>query len=71
MVSYDPLWKLLIDKKMKKLDLCEAASIATSTLAKMGKNEYVALPILEKICLALHCRIEQVIEISPESGTEA
>lgn len=70
MISYDPLWKLLIDKKMKKLDLCKTAGIATSTLAKMGKNEYVALPILEKLCLALNCRIEQVIEITPAPGPE-
>lgn len=63
MISYDPLWKLLIDKKLKKLELCKAADISTATLAKMGKNEYVALPILEKICLALDCPIESVIEI--------
>jgi|GEM_PF-632992 len=63
MISYDPLWKLLIDKKLKKLELCKVADISTATLAKMGKDEYVALPILEKICLALDCPIESVIEI--------
>jgi DNA-binding Xre family transcriptional regulator len=63
MISYDPLWKLLIDKKIKKMELCNIAGISTATIAKMGKSEYVALPILEKICLALDCRIEDVIEI--------
>lgn len=63
MISYDPLWKLLIDKKLKKLELCKVADISTATLAKMGKDEYVALPILEKICLALNSPIESVIEI--------
>ena len=63
MISYDPLWKLLIDKKIKKMELCNIADISTATIAKMGKSEYVALPILEKICLTLGCRIEDVIEI--------
>lgn len=66
MVSYDPLWKLLIDKKMNRLDLCKVVGISTATLAKMGKNEYVALTVLEKICCSLNCRIEDVIEIKNE-----
>ncbi|MDO4618462.1 MAG: helix-turn-helix domain-containing protein [Clostridia bacterium] len=64
MVSYDPLWKLLIDKKMKRLDLCSEVGISTSTLAKMGKNEYIALAILDKICCSLQCNIEDVIAIT-------
>ncbi len=63
-VSFDPLWKLLIDKKMRKLDLCKEVGISTSTLAKMGKNKYVSLEVLEKICITLECRIEEVIEIT-------
>lgn len=66
MISYDPLWKLLIDKKLKKLELCKVADISTATLAKMGKGEYVALPILEKICIALDSRIEEVIKITKD-----
>lgn len=62
MISYDPLWKLLIDKKMKKLDLCHAVGISTSTLAKMGKNEYVALAVIDKICSALECQPKDIIE---------
>jgi len=68
MISYDPLWHLLIDRKMGKLELCKKTGIATSTLAKLGKNENVALSILEKICLALDCRIEQVVEIKKSAG---
>lgn len=64
MISYDPLWKLLIDKKMKKLDLCKVADISTSTLAKMGKGEYVALQVVERLCHALECKVEDVISIS-------
>lgn len=70
MISYDPLWHLLVDKKMGKLEMCHAAGIATSTLAKLGKNEHVALSVLERICLALDCRIEQVVEIKKEEGSK-
>ncbi len=54
-LSYDPLWKKLIDKKMNKLELAKLADFSTATLAKLGKNDYVALSVLEKICLALDC----------------
>lgn len=63
MINYDPLWHLLVDRKMGKLEMCRAAGIATSTLAKLGKNEYVSLNVIERICVALDCRIEQVIAI--------
>lgn len=66
MVSYDPLWKLLIDKKMNRMELCRHINISTATLAKMGKNEYIALKILDKICCELECNIEDVIEIVKE-----
>ncbi|ADY56941.1 hypothetical protein Sgly_2665 [Syntrophobotulus glycolicus DSM 8271] len=62
-LSYDPLWKKLIDKKMNKLELAKAAGFSTATLAKLSKNEYVALAVLEKICIALDCNIEDVVEI--------
>ncbi len=65
MVSFNPLWHTLLDKGMKKLELCEAADISTATLAKLGKNKNVNIEIVEKICLALNCRIEDVIEILP------
>ena len=67
MVSYDPLWKTLIDKKMKKLDLCGEVGISTSTLAKMGKNEFVSMESLMKICSTLNCNVGDIMDFLPES----
>jgi len=65
-VSYKKLWKLLIDKDMKKKDLREAAGISTASMAKLGKNENVNTEILVKICKALDCDIADIMEISQE-----
>ena len=65
-ISYNGLWKLLIDKGMKKLDLREAIGISTGTLAKMSKNEQVALSVLERICEALDCQIGDIVEYIPD-----
>lgn len=62
MISYNPLWKTLIDNNKKKLDLLEIADISRGTLAKMGKNEPVNLSVIDKICRYFRCRIEDVIE---------
>ena len=62
-ISYNRLWKLLIDRKMKRTDLVSGAGISTSALSKMGKDEPVSLEIIEKICKYLECNIEQVVEI--------
>ena len=62
-VSYKKLWKLLIDKDMKKKDLCEKAGISPASVTKMGRNGHVTTEILVKICAALDCRIEDIIEI--------
>jgi len=62
-VSYKNLWKLLIDKDMKKKDLREAAGISTSSMAKLGKNENVTTDVLVKICKALNCDISDIVEI--------
>jgi DNA-binding Xre family transcriptional regulator len=56
------LWKLLIDKDMKKKDLREAAGISTSSMAKLGKNENVTTDVLVKICKALNCDISDTVE---------
>lgn len=61
--SYNPLWKLLIDKGIKKTELRDMISMGTGTLAKLSKNEPVSMDIIEKICLVLDCRIEDVVEI--------
>ncbi|NLB80126.1 MAG: helix-turn-helix transcriptional regulator [Clostridiaceae bacterium] len=64
--SYAPLWKLLIDRNMKKTDLLSMAGIYSQTLANMGKNKPVSMDVLGKICLALDCRIEDIILFIPE-----
>lgn len=61
LVSYDKLWKLLIDKKMNRTDLKEAAGISFNVLAKMGRNEFVSMESLYKICTALNCDVEDVV----------
>ena len=61
-VSYSKLWKLLVDKRMNKSQLREAAGISTNAVAKLGRNEPVSLETLEKICSALNCNIEDVME---------
>ena len=63
MVSYDKLWKLLIDKHMSKTELRIRAGLTTSALAQLGKNEYVSLKTIEKICSVLDCDIADVVEL--------
>lgn len=63
-VSYNPLWKLLIDKGHKKTDLLELAGIGRGTLAKLSKNQEVSMTVLVKICNALNCELSDVAEIS-------
>lgn len=63
-VSYSKLFKLLIDKKMKKKDLMSAAKISPSTMAKLGKDEYVSVEVLVKVCHALSVDIGDIMEIT-------
>lgn len=69
-VSYSRLWKLLIDRGMNKSQLKDAAHISTNAVAKLGKSEYVSLDTLEKICVALDCRIEDVIEFTSSCSSK-
>lgn len=62
-VSYKRLWKLLIDKNMKKRDLQEAAKLSPSLMQKLNKDQSVTTTTLTRICTALNCRIEDIIEI--------
>ena len=62
-ISYNKLWKQLIDKKMTKTELRLAADISTTTLAKLGKDETVSMDVMLRICKVLECKIEDVIEI--------
>lgn len=63
-VSYDKLWKTLIDRKMKRTDLKEMAGISFIVLAKLGKNEFVSMESIYKICLALNCGVNDVMEFT-------
>lgn len=66
-VCYDKLWKLLIDKKMKKTDLIREAKISSNVLAKMGKEESVSLESIGKICSLFACNVDDILEFqSPE-----
>ena len=62
--SYNKLWKLMIDKKMNKTQLREAAKISTNAMAKIAKDESVPLETLEKICLVLNCTLDDIVELS-------
>jgi DNA-binding Xre family transcriptional regulator len=66
--SYKKLWHLLIDRGMKKRELCELAGISTSSLAKLGKGENVNTDTLIKICRALDCGIDDIMEIVPDDN---
>lgn len=62
-LSYKPLWHLLVEKKMNKEDLKRAANITSNIVSRMSKDTYVNLDSLEKICLALNCTLNDVVEI--------
>ena len=66
-VSYKKLWKLLIDKDIKKKDLIEKAKISPATVTKMGKNGHVTTEVLVKICTALDCQIDDIMEVVPHT----
>ena len=66
-VSYDRLWKLLIDKKMKRSDLKDTAGNSFNVLAKMGRDEFVSMESLMKICTTLNCNIGDIMDFLPES----
>lgn len=61
-ISYNKLWKLLIDRNMTKTQLRQQADIATSTLAKLSKNEQVSMEVLLKICQTLDCNFDDIME---------
>lgn len=63
-VSFKPLWKTLIDHDLKKGQLKEMAGIASSTISRMNRNEYVSLEVIEKICYALDCQVTDVLEFT-------
>lgn len=68
-ISYKPLWRLLLERDMTKVDLRKKTKIAPSTFTKMSNNEQVSLNILARICLELGCGFDDIVVISPKNGT--
>ena len=65
-ISYNKLWKMLIDKNMKKSDLKDQAGISSSSIAKLGKGENITTDVLLRICETLHCHVEDIMETVDE-----
>ena len=70
MVSYKPLWRLLVERDMSKCDLRKLAGLAPNTLTKMRKNEEVSMTVLNKICAALGVNYGDIVEYIPTENTE-
>lgn len=66
-ISYNRLWKLLIDKGIKKTELKALARVSTNVIAKLGKNEPVSMETLAKICTALDCDISDIVEMTKDT----
>ena len=64
-VTYKPLWKLLIDREMNRVDLREATGLSAATIAKLGRDENVTTGVLVRICQALDCQISDIVEVAP------
>ena len=69
-ISYNKLWKLLIDKKMKKKDLQHLSGVSSATITKLGRDENVNTEILQKICTVLNCNIGDIMEFVPNTDKE-
>ena len=65
-ISYNKLWKLLIDKNMKKSDLKEQANISSASIAKLGKGDNITTDVLLRICEAMDCHLEDILETLDE-----
>lgn len=65
-MNYNKLWKMLIDKNLMKKDLIEMAGITTNAMAKMGKGGDVSTQVLSKICNALDCKLEDIVELDSD-----
>lgn len=66
--SYKKLWKLLVDKEMSKGDLHKKSGLSSSTMTKLRKGEDVSMEALRKICIALNCNIEDIVEFVPDNS---
>lgn len=70
-ISYNKLWKLLIDRKMNKQDLKKATGVSSASIAKLGKGENITTDVLMKICKVLDCDITDIMEIVPDEEHSA
>lgn len=70
-VSYKKLWHILLDRDLKKKDLAEIAGVSTYTINKLNRNENVTIEVLAKICRALGCTIDEIVEVLEESDEGA
>lgn len=69
-ISYKKLFKLMIDRNMKKKELRELASIGNSTMSKLANDENITMEVIAKICYALDCKIDDIVDIVPEEEGE-
>lgn len=67
-INYNKLWKILIDKKMKRTDLIKQAKISSNVLARMGREQPVSLDSIEKICSYLDCKVDDILEFISEDN---
>lgn len=67
-ISYKPLWKLLIDKNLKRQDLRTMSGLSGATIAKLGRNENVTTSVLVRICQAMNCQLHEVVEVAQPPG---
>ena len=67
-ISYNKLFKLLIDKGLNKTEFAKEVGISTNTLAKLSRNEYVSMDILVRICRKMSCTVDDILEILPAEG---
>ena len=69
-VSYKKLFKMLIDRDMKKKDFKELTGISSNTVTKLANNENVTMEIIEKICVRMGCTVDEILEIIPDEQVE-
>ena len=70
-ISFNPLWKLLIDRKLSRSELRRRAGISTRALAKMGKDQDVSMEVLRKVCSVLDCGLGDIVEMRPNTSSES
>jgi DNA-binding Xre family transcriptional regulator len=70
MLSYKPLFRLLLERDMSKTQLKNGVSLSPNVMSKLSKGEYVSMEVIERICKYLNCRIEDVVEILPDKDGE-